>query len=316
MTLSRVAPKLLAAFALLTLSGCVTYPDITQARSPCRMEPGGWCGFVRDLATDSYGYAMLASNAYQDEDTYTELGPRFAEVGIIPPEEGENRDGLAYSLFDEFELVERGGTFARGARKARVLAFRGTEYSSPTDIIRGSIRADQIAVARRVYAAESARLAADYPGLQLIVAGHSLGGALATQISIENPDIPAYTFNVSPFYRGDSTVNDGKRVAINERGEFLRFLRRYRSPPAADMLVVNCAPDRNAGKKHGIRPLADCLTWIAAYESRAALALVEPNGIAKPPVECGEAGKPHPGPGTTSDVPCIHRPRAPEQDAD
>ena len=29
------------------LSGCVIYPDITQSRLPCRIDPGGWCGFER-----------------------------------------------------------------------------------------------------------------------------------------------------------------------------------------------------------------------------------------------------------------------------
>ena len=309
MTLHRAAAKGLLAPLLLGLGGCVSVPDITQARSPCRSEPGGWCAFVRDMAVGSYGYAMLSSNAYRDGDSYTQLGPRFEEVPVIPPAEGEARDGLAYSLFDEFAVLEEGEALERGPIRARVMAFRGTEYSSPTDIIKGSIRADQIAVARRVYAAERARLAAEHPGLTLIVAGHSLGGALATQISIENPDIPAYTFNVSPFYRGDSTVNDTKRVAIAERGEFLRFARNYRLPSAADTLVINCAPGRNPGKKHGIRMLADCLTWIAAYDSRAALALVQPNRIAKPPVECGLPGKPHPGAQGVTEGPCVHLPR-------
>ena len=44
------------AFALLplALTACVTYPDISQSRSPCRMEPGGWCGFVREAAVEAF----------------------------------------------------------------------------------------------------------------------------------------------------------------------------------------------------------------------------------------------------------------------
>jgi len=44
MTHRRAALVLLASL----LSGCVTYPDITRSRSPCRMEQGGWCDFGRE----------------------------------------------------------------------------------------------------------------------------------------------------------------------------------------------------------------------------------------------------------------------------
>ncbi|MDC0887322.1 hypothetical protein OAS19_05990, partial [Altererythrobacter sp.] len=200
---------LAALLAPMVLGACVTsFPDITQSRSPCRSEPGGWCGFVRDAAVESYGYAMLSSNAYRDQDTYTELGVRFEPVANIPAsdEEQSTREGLAYSLFDEFEIDRAGGEFRRGKRVGRVLAFRGTEFSGAKDIIYGSIRTDQIEAAREVYAAERARFDIDYAPLPLILTGHSLGGALSTQISIENPGVRAYVFNVSPFYRGDSTA--------------------------------------------------------------------------------------------------------------
>ncbi|MXP32815.1 alpha/beta hydrolase family protein [Parerythrobacter jejuensis] len=308
---------ILAMLAPLVLGGCITsFPDITQSRSPCRNDPGGWCDFTREAAADSYGYAMLSSNAYDDEDTYTELGVRFEEVGIIPvtDEEQDMRDGLDYALYDEFEVRKTPEGFARGPRIARILAFRGTEFSSPTDIIYGSLRENQIVAARAVYAAERDRFAADYPDLPIVLTGHSLGGALSTQISIENPGVRAYVFNVSPFYRGDSATNDKDRVAISERGEFLRVLRRYRSPPAAQMLVINCAPNRSAGEKHGIRPLGDCLTWIAAYRDAYAGSLLGPNDISKPPVECGPADKVHPGDNYWQKEPCIHQPRPPEDD--
>ena len=81
-------------------------------------------------------------------------------------------------------------------------------------------------------------------------------------------------------------TNDMDRLAVSERGEFLRILRRYKASPAADVLVINCNPSASAGSKHSIRKLADCLTWIAAYEDSDALHMVSENEVPKPEVEC------------------------------
>lgn len=297
-----------ALLGILLLGGCITpYPDITQSRSPCRSDPGGWCGFVREAAVESYGYAMLSSNAYQDEDTYTDLPLVFLER-----ENSDNDEsGLAYSVFDRHAVS--GGK--RGALLARVIAFRGTEFGSSSDIFSGSLGDRQRDGARMVYAAERAHLDSEnYQDIPIEVTGHSLGGALATQISIDNPGVKAFVFNTSPFFSGDPMMGDMDRLAIAERGEFLRVLRRYKAPPAANVLVINCNPSASAGAKHSIRKLADCLTWIAAYDDGAALAVIKPNDIAKPEVECGEADKAHPG-STTQAAPCVHAPKPFKKDS-
>ncbi|MGB7374082.1 lipase family protein [Pontixanthobacter sp.] len=298
------------------LGGCITpYPDITQSRSPCRSEPGGWCDFVREAAAESYGYAMLSSNAYQDEDRYTDLPPLFLER----ENSDNNASGLAYSVFDRHAVS--GGE--RGPLLARIIAFRGTEFGSSSDIFSGSLGDRQRDGARMAYAAERAHLNSEnYSDIPIEVTGHSLGGALATQISIDNPGVRAFVFNTSPFFAGDPAMGDADRLAVSERGEFLRVLRRYKAPPAANVLVINCNPSASAGSKHSIRKLADCLTWIAAYNDSYALAAIAPNGIAKPEVECGEADKVHPGmvkPGRTvaggvaETGHCMHAPKAARQ---
>ena len=292
----------------LFVSGCVTVPpDLSQSRSPCRSEPGGWCGFIRDAAVETYGYAMLASNAYRDEDTYTRLPPGFVARDIA-----ENDDsGLAYSIFDRYEMFEG----KRGSLLTRIIAFRGTETGSTEDIFSGSLGDKQREGARIAYVNERAALNdAGWTDVPIAVTGHSLGGALATQISIDNPDVKAFVFNSSPFFSGDPSANSGNRVAISERGEFLRRLRQFRTASAADTFVINCEPATGAAEKHGIRPLGDCLTWIAAYEDPRALALVEANNIMKPAVECGEADKAHPGTGKPDAELCIHAVNIPESD--
>ncbi|GAA4643368.1 hypothetical protein GCM10023115_13280 [Pontixanthobacter gangjinensis] len=271
------------------------------------MEPGGWCDFVRKAAVESYPYAMLSSNAYQDEDTYAEL-----PLAFLKREAADNdNSGLAYSVFDRHAVS--GGK--RGKLLARVIAFRGTEFGSTSDIFSGSLGDSQRDRAGAVYAAERANLDAEnYQDVPIELTGHSLGGAIATQLSVDNPGVKAFVFNTSPFFNGDPTANDIDRLAISERGEFLRVLRRYKAPPAADMFILNCSPNASAGEKHSIRTLADCLTWIAAYDSPAAFDLLAPNAIRKPEVECGDDVKIHPGAQQRITAPCVHLPMAMAKD--
>ena len=142
-----------------------------------------------------------------------------------------------------------------------------------------------------------------------MVAGHSLGGALATEVSIKYPQVRAYMFNTSPFYGGDGMTNAVQRTIINERGEVLRRFARFDRDPAADVFTINCGPQNGQFTKHKVRPLGDCIAWIAAYRSADALALVRANSVAKPMVECGPADKPHPGLGNVELVPCVHQGR-------
>ncbi len=306
---NRLLRRALLALGALTLGGCVqSFPDLSQARSPCRMEPGGWCQFVRDTAKQTYGYAMLSSNAYLDEDTYTQLPPAF----VVRDKADNDDSGLAYSVFDRFAV---GADGSQGALEAHIIAFRGTEAGSTSDIFSGSLGDAQREGAAMVYAAERAKLdARGQSAVPIETTGHSLGGALATEISINNPGVKAFVFNTSPFFRGDPMANDTDRVAVAERGEFLRVLRRYKASPAADVLTINCSPSANAGAKHSIRRLGDCLTWIAAYGDRAAFATLAPNGIAKPEVECGADDKRHPGTDAVMQEPCIHAVRPEPQD--
>ena len=300
--------RMVAAAGLsLLLAGCITpLPDLTQSRSPCRTEPGGWCDFVRKAADEVYPYAMLSTNAYRDEDRYDRLPAGFERREI---EDGAD-SGLAYLVFNRYSPGES------GQRKllARVIAFRGTDAGSTSDLFSGSLGDSQREGARLAYDRERALL--DSQGLAEVpieTTGHSLGGALATQISIEHPEVRAYVFNTSPFFSGDPMTNDTNRLAISERGEFLRLLRRYKTTPAAEEIVINCNPSSTATSKHSVRALSDCLMWIAAYADAEAHALLDKDDVAvkKPEVECGEADKVHPGPGKTAREPCIHTPRPP-----
>jgi hypothetical protein len=294
-------PVVLALLGL-ALSGCATLPDISQSRSPCQLEPGGWCGFVRDAAVEAWPYAVASTNAYTgDDDLFAKPGRMLQRIEHLPiaPEDADK--GFSYELFNQYAP----GSGGDAGRKpiARVLAFRGTDLKGLSDIFYGTLRGDQIALALRYFNAERARLGTDLPW---VVVGHSLGGALATEVSNAHPEVRAYMFNTSPFYRDAVRANALRRTVFNERGEILRRFARSSEPPAANVFTINCEPRKGSFTKHKVRPLADCIAWIAAYASPEAYAVVVANGIGKPFVECGPEDKPHPGPGLKPEAPCVH----------
>ena len=262
--------RVLCALSLAVVSaGCVS-TNFTQARTPCLDAPGGWCPFTVDLAQDSWQYAQMAENAYE-RDEYYDMGSALP----MRVRQDNNRAGLAYAIFDRFE---------HGAIVETIIAYRGTEFTHLNDWFYGNIGDTQRNQALDVY--DEVRRTLDeggYDAVPISVAGHSLGGALSLHVALRR-DAEAYVFNSSPRFERPAEYGDARRVAVGERGEVLRSLRRFRDLPVHDGLVINCRAGARPASDHYMRALADCLTWIAAFESEEAYASLGQNGIDAPRV--------------------------------
>ena len=274
---------LLAGLGLIT-SACAA--DLTQARSPCLFEPGGWCGFTREFARQSWEYAQLANDTYDDEEAFAAL-----PTGIHQRHNSGNDDkGYAYAVYDRKD--------AAGHLIETIIAFRGTE-SSLQDWLAGNFGDEHNERGLATYRMVRKQLNdAGYDQVRVAVTGHSLGGAISAYIAFRETDVSSFAFNQSPrFSIPDDMTPAGKdvrRMTVSERGEALRVLRNFKQDNPQEMLVINCRPKGAPWKDHSIRKLSECLTWIAAYESEAALKSVQDNAIKKPAVECGPRDKIHP----------------------
>jgi hypothetical protein len=298
--------RLLSLVALaMGLSGCIiakpSLPDLTQAHGPCTDQDGGWCGFTRESALVAWPYAQLASNAYCDSSEVFDLPAGYTVIRRLPTQDvcdleraAAKGDKAAKAKLkpihkEEAKLKTHGFNYtvydkrnAAGALERRIIAFRGTDTRQLTDWVYGNIGNTQRDQGLLLYKEERAKLDGEGgKGVPITVTGHSLGGAIAIQVSLENEGVDAYVFNTSPRYQLIQP-NANTRVGIAERGDILEVLRNRSMPVRQDMLILNCRPTKGGVAAHAVRDLAACLTWIAAKSDGAARASVSVNKLAQP----------------------------------
>lgn len=294
----RGSRALLPAIRALFVAGCAALlagcaHDITRLSHDCE-GAGGWCPEARTVSGTTWQYAQLAQNAYwqnvDDRNRYVDrlyvLPPGFFERHASV----DDRFGYAYSVYDRID--------ENGRLREVVLAYRGTE--GPKDWWHGTLLGRQgprgLATYRQVRAALDA---AGYDSVPVTLVGHSLGGRIADHVTKRllaqegelPPVLSVYLFNPNA---GGSLLGplptDGEgpvRTAVSEQGEIAGWVRAAAIDRAWDGYVIDCQTTVDPIKRHYMRRLADCLTWIAATDDADAAYSIDRNEIAPPPVAAG-----------------------------
>lgn len=144
--------------------------------------------------------------------------------------------------------------------------------------------------------------------VEITLTGHSLGGGIAHYTSLHDigqrpvlcdPDkedcVPrtaengplnatrSIVFNNSPRFGWGS--NDVERISVSEWGDPLALLRFPARKISQRRLQINCTPGAGPLNNHSMRNLADCLTWVAAYDDKPALESLSDNPEIEKPAE-------------------------------
>jgi len=201
----------------------------------------GYCKEIRDEAFKSWKYAMLSNNVY---------GKKMYNVSQLFTFLEKHEDTIL-NYYSELYKDNNTGEY--------VLVFRGTD--SITDFQTGNnpINQEQNKHALNIYDDVKNRYSID----SIIATGHSLGGGISTNLSLNREKIKTYIFNASPVFNRNGNRIDNDRHSIAENGEILKITRLFGREADQIYTSINCSKG-NPVKQHGILPLTNCLIKIAS----------------------------------------------------
>jgi hypothetical protein len=252
--------KTVTCISLAALSGC--------ALGGKEGHPSHWDTYVRLAALETYVYAQMATNAYLTPDCVKGTGAAACAAD-------KNRD-IKFDLGSDIKVLhaqcnDQFGfayvVFARqkaGRTREIIIAYRGTD--DYPDWEHGNLKFTQNRLGLELYQVWKKKAQAMGGDVAVSVTGHSLGGAIATYVSMVEEGATCYVFNASPRFRREATpVPDNRRVSVVEYGEINKVLRLFGRSPTQIYISVGCSRGGPIGQ-HSMRKLAVCLTKAAAWE--------------------------------------------------
>jgi hypothetical protein len=269
------------AGVVLCLTGC---NHLSRVPMTSDAHPSRWAPEVRVEARTAWPYAQLAFNAYQrpGEPDRVMMGTGYQVIDREP----NDANGFGFIVV---EHTQPDGTVET------IVAFRGTDFLTWQDWLSGNLGRAQNEAGLALVDRLRANCRTSCP--PITVTGHSLGGAIATHVSLHRPNVTAWVFNASPHFWRDRRWSSfwpkqpetNERHSIVEHGEVLKMLRVFGREADQLYTSIGCTRRGLPIGDHDIDKLANCLTRIAAWDEPEARAFIQRNricwpiGAARPP---------------------------------
>ena len=247
--MKKIIVLLICSFFLF---GCASYKiKLTDCD-----HPSGWCKEIRDISAQSWKYAQLSKNVYNDEFQF-DVSSYFETIKEYP---NESIDFYAVLFKDKSN-----GEF--------VLAFRGTDSFKDFKTGNNPFKQSQNNYAMKIFD----EIKTKYGAKSHTVVGHSLGGGIAIHISLNREHVTAYSFNGSPVFRNKNNVKNN-RFSIVEHGEILKIVRALGREADQLYTSIGCTSG-NPITQHDMQSLATCLTEIGGFQDPEARMSLKKNNI-------------------------------------
>ena len=226
-------------------------------------------------AEKNYEYAILATLSYSEEKNAAKnikqfpLPPTIRSANVTLSEDFKSVRGFQFKVFDR---VSGNGT------TERIISYRGTDEFWADWIatnLFGSLKQNKAAL--RLF--DEVSSGAD----KISVVGDSLGGALATQVSVCKPVNQRLALNTSPRFKTKLCPaaeglekNIGNTFLFQEAGQLLGVTTPFNYSTQL-YTKVDCMGERSSVKQHNAHALAACITLDASHVSEAATNYIAEN---------------------------------------